>query len=611
MYALLETPVGRRLYLGLVRLHRRRLRNVVFIGVTGSTGKTTARDLIAEVLSSRFDGVSSRDNWNTLRTMRSGFPRTILKVKNRHRYCALEMGTHQPGALQELASVAQPSIAVVTNVRTDHLRAFGSVEAIAAEKARLVAALPADGTAILNADDPHVLAMASTFEGRVITYGLADHADLRAENVRCIWPERLGFSVVYEGRSRWVETRLCGVHWVSAVLAALSAGLSMGVPLDAAIAAIAEVEPSEARMEPVFHPDGVVFIRDDQKAPFYTVAPALDFMKSARAARKILILGTLSDYSGTSRSKYVSVAREAQESVDHVFFVGRWSSRCLEAKRHPTDDSVRALGSVRDAADFLREFLKPGDLVLIKGSNHADHLARISLSRTTRVECWSDTCGKMVFCGDCQRLEIESGDPRGSDVDDPEEFRSLPLPSVRARGRCQIVVGLGNPGPRYDSTPHNMGHRVLDSLGQTVGGDWALHGKAQILRTEWKGQSIYLVKPQMPVNRTGPLLARLAAHLDGTDADFVLVHDAIDLPLARVRVRMRGGDGGHRGVRSILDAFQSVDIRRVKIGVGSPDSQKNVSEHVLRKFDRDEDAAIELASAQAVTRVLDLLEPRR
>lgn len=608
MFALLETPLVRWLYLGLVRLHRRRLRNVVFIGVTGSTGKTTTKDLIAEILSSQFEGVKNPKNWNTLRTLRSAFPRVILKTRNRHRYCVLEMGTHQPGAVEELASVARPSIGVVTNVRTDHLRAFGSVEAIAAEKARLVAALPPDGTAILNADDPRVLAMAATFEGRVITYGLAEHAEVRAEDVRCIWPERLTFSVVYQGRSLRVETRLCGTHWVSSVLAALSAGLAMGVPLDAAIAAVSRMEPIEARMEPVVHPDGVVFIRDDEKAPFYTVAPALDFMKSARASRKILILGTLSDYWGSSKPKYVASALEARESVDHVFFVGRWSYRCLQAKRHPLDDSVRAFASVREASDFLRDFLKPGDLVLLKGSNPADHLVRIPLARTTRVECWRETCGRLLFCNECWRLEIEAGDRRGHEIGEGEGFRSLPRPSRERRDRCQIVVGIGNPGRRYDSTRHNVGHRVLDSLGQAVGGDWALYGEAQILVGEWKGKGVYLVKPQVPVNRAGPLLARLAAHLGSAEEDFILVHDEIDLPFARVRTRMRGGDGGHRAVRSILDAFQSVEVRRVKIGVGRPNSKKEATAHVLRKFTPSEEAAIELATPEAVTRVLGLLE---
>jgi UDP-N-acetylmuramoyl-tripeptide--D-alanyl-D-alanine ligase len=611
MFLLLETPFARRVYLGLVRLHRRRLRDVVFIGVTGSTGKTTAKDLIAEVLSSRFDGLKNPSSWNTLRTLRSALPRVILSTRNRHRYCVLEMGTHRPGAMDELASVVQPSIGVLTNVRTDHWRAFGSAEAIAAEKGRLVAALPADGTAIVNADDPLVLEISSTFEGRVITYGFAEHAEVRAEDARCIWPERLGFSVVHEGRSLRVETRLCGTHWVPTVLAALSVGLAMGVPLEAAIAAIGRVEPAEARMEPVVHPDGVVFIRDDDKAPFYTVAPALDFMRSARAPRKIAILGTLSDYTGTSRAKYESVARQARESVDYVFFVGRWSYRCLVAKRHPLDDSVRAFGTVKQASDFLLEFLKPGDLVLLKGSNNADHLARILLARTARVECWRESCGKKLHCNECWRLEVEPREVRSRDIDESEPFRSLPLPSGEGRGPCQVVVGIGNPGRRYDSTPHNVGHRVLDSLGRAVGGEWASYGRVEVLVGEWKGQSVYLVKPKVPVNWTGPLVARLAEHLGSAGDDFILVHDEIDLPFARVRIRMRGGDGGHRGVRSILDALQSLEVRRVKIGVGRPETKKKVVEHVLHKFTPSEDAEIELASEEAVTRVLGLLESKR
>src|SRR3546814_9015075 len=112
----------------------------------------------------------------------------------------------------------------------DHLKAFHSIEAIAEEKAKVIACLPQDGTAVLNADDPRVIAMADRFAGKIITFGLAKHALLRAEQVRAAWPERLSFTAVYQGRAVEVRTRLCGNHWTPAVLAALAVGLAARIP---------------------------------------------------------------------------------------------------------------------------------------------------------------------------------------------------------------------------------------------------------------------------------------------------------------------------------------------------------------------------------------------
>ena len=143
----------------------------------------------------------------------------------------------------------KPRIGVVTNIGSDHISAFGSVEAIAAEKGKLIAALPSDGIAILNADDPNVLAMRSRCAGRVITYGLAPEAMVRAENVNAAWPERLSFTVCFDGQSQPVHTQLPGAHLVHCALAAVAVGLAMGVPLTVAAQAIQRVPPVPAPHE--------------------------------------------------------------------------------------------------------------------------------------------------------------------------------------------------------------------------------------------------------------------------------------------------------------------------------------------------------------------------
>ena len=270
--------------------------------------------------------------------------------------------------LERPLDLVKPRIGVVTNIGSDHISAFGSVEAIAAEKGKLIAALPSDGIAILNADDPNVLAMRSRCAGRVITYGLAPEAMVRAENVKAAWPKRLSFTVCFNGQSHPVHTQLPGAHLVQCALAALAVGIAMDLPLAVAVQAIQGVPPFLNRMSPVIREDGVTFIRDDAKAPLWSIPAVLDFMKAARAGRKIVVIGTISDYTGNSDRTYVSVARQALAAADQVIFVGSRASKSLKARRHPQDDALQAFPSVKAAAAQLCELFRPGDLVLLKGT---------------------------------------------------------------------------------------------------------------------------------------------------------------------------------------------------------------------------------------------------
>ena len=249
--------------LGSTALYRRAgLRRVSFIGVTGSCGKTTAKELIAAVLASQFQGRKNPGNGN----YPSALARTIVGVRPWHDFCVLEIAAAIQGErlpFEGLLRLVRPEIGVVTNIGTDHLSAFGTVEAIAAEKGKLIAALPPQGTAVLNADDPRVLAMRARCAGRVLTYGLAPEALVRAEHISARWPERLAFTVRYAEQAHEVHTQLCGAHLVPCVLAALAVGIALGVPLATAARAVQTVPPFRRRMEVVQHPDGVTFIRDD------------------------------------------------------------------------------------------------------------------------------------------------------------------------------------------------------------------------------------------------------------------------------------------------------------------------------------------------------------
>src|SRR5918999_130072 len=257
----------------------------------------------------------------------------------------------------------------------------GTVEAIAAEKGKLIAALPPHGTAVLNADDPHVLAMRARCAGRVLTYGLAPEAMVRAEHTSARWPERLSFTVRYAGQAHEVHTQLCGAHWVPCVLAALAVGIALGVPLATAVQAVQAVPPFRRRMEVVQHPDGVTFVRDDYKAPLWSIPAALQFMREARAPRKVVVIGTISDFRGSNSRIYAGVARQALEAADHVIFVGPHARKVLRARRQPGDAALQAFNVVEAACNYLCNLLQPGDLVLLKDSS-CERLGKIIAAYT-------------------------------------------------------------------------------------------------------------------------------------------------------------------------------------------------------------------------------------
>lgn len=174
-----------------------------------------------------------------------------------------------------------------------------------------------------------------------------------------------------------------------------------------------------------------------------------------------------------------------------------------------------------------------------------------------------------------------------------------------AHGR--VVVGLGNPGPEYRDTRHNVGQRVLDLLARRLRASWRRDGSAVVARGQWRGEPVRLIKPISFMNAIGPVVAKALRRVEAGPADLILVYDDIDLPLGTVRLRMKGSHGGHNGVRSVIEALGTQEIQRVKVGIGRPDQKDDVPDHVLTSFERDEVPAVDAAVAEAAERVLDLL----
>jgi peptidyl-tRNA hydrolase, PTH1 family len=179
---------------------------------------------------------------------------------------------------------------------------------------------------------------------------------------------------------------------------------------------------------------------------------------------------------------------------------------------------------------------------------------------------------------------------------------------------AQAIVGLGNPGTEYRDTRHNVGQRVVDELARTLHARYERDGGHQIAQARWHGASVYLVKPRTFMNVSGPAVARISRGLKLDPADLIIVFDDIDLPLGKVRVRLKGSAGGHNGVRSLIASLGTDEIRRVKVGVGRPGEpgrdRDRVADHVLSPFFPDELPTIEAACAEAAAQVLKLLDAR-
>ena len=391
-------PLWERSYGPCARVARVLHGRACFVGITGSYGKTSTKQLVAAVLSA--DG---RVHLSGVIAGRHGdLERTLVTMGPWHRYCVEELSGYEPGSLARLTSVLRPDIGVVTKVGYDHHKNFRSLEETAEEKATLVEVLPPHGVAVLNADDPLVWAMRARTKARVIGCGFSEEAELRAEDVSSAWPERCSFTAVHGDQRVRVQTRMIGAHWAFAALAALGVGLARGIPLETGARMLAKAEPMYGRMSCHETKDGVTFILDSYKSSYDTVAATLAFLTAARARRKIFVLGHMSDYKGSASSKYRDVARKALAGADEVLFVTPHNSSVRKLTEADGRDRLKTFATVYELNSYLQSRLQAGDLVVLKGSERPDHLKRLCLDRDQAIRCWRERCGRNKFCPNCE-----------------------------------------------------------------------------------------------------------------------------------------------------------------------------------------------------------------
>jgi UDP-N-acetylmuramoyl-tripeptide--D-alanyl-D-alanine ligase len=358
------------------------------VGITGSSGKTSTKDLVAQLLSRLGPTVAPPGSFNN----ELGHPYTVLLADEQTRFLVLENSARGIGHIRYLTGIARPGIAVELNVGSAHLGEFGSRQAIAQAKGELVEALPAaadGGVAILNADDPFVAAMAERTAARVVTYGESNDVDVRADHVVLDDLGRAAFMLNYAQQSAPVVLRLVGGHHVGNALAAAAVALECGMPFPAVAEALSEARAiSRWRMELTERDDGVLIINDAYNANPESMRAALKALASVARARRatggrsFAVLGPMAELGADGPAEHDAIGRLAVRlDVSQLIAVGE-QARPIQhgaALEGSWDGESRWVPDVAAAIALLRELLRPGDVVLVKASRAAS-LERVALA---------------------------------------------------------------------------------------------------------------------------------------------------------------------------------------------------------------------------------------
>ena len=359
------------LALGLLARHLLGRISPTVIGLTGSVGKTTTKDLLAQVLERHAATVATDRSFNN----ELGLPLTVLRADATTRYLVLEMGAGRKGDLTYLTGLAPPQVGLVLNVGTAHVERMGGRQADVAEaKGELVEALAADGFAVLNADDPYVMGMAGRTRAQILLYGAAAEAQVRAESVRMDDRARTAFELVTPSGRAPVELDLIGEHQVSNALAAAAVATALGLGVaEIADGLNASRRRSAGRLELVERPDGVTVVNDAYNANPESMRAGLRAVKALAGARRtVAVLGAMGEQADASRARHAETGRlVAHLRFDVLIAVGAGDPLAMAEAAESSNRGV-AVHTVEDVAGAIRlatALVEPGDVVLVKASS--------------------------------------------------------------------------------------------------------------------------------------------------------------------------------------------------------------------------------------------------
>jgi UDP-N-acetylmuramoyl-tripeptide--D-alanyl-D-alanine ligase len=343
---------------------RERLVHLRVIGITGSVGKSTTKELTANVLAARFPTLANESNLNN----EIGLPLTLLKVTEAHRRVVLEMGFYVPGDIAFLCRIAKPQVGVLTMIGPVHLERAGSLEAIVNGKAELVEALPPDGTAILNNDDERVRSLATRTKAKVVLYGLNPESDLWCDEIEGLGLEGVSFNMHYAGETLHLHLPLLGQHSVHTAMRAAAVGLTEGLNWQEIIDGLL-TPATQLRLVAVTGPGNSLLIDDTYNASPDSMIAALNLLEELDG-RKVAVLGDMLELGGVEETGHRMVGARAVDVVDFLVVVGE-KARWIAEEAHSqglSSAQIASFATAADALEFLTSKIGAGDVVLVKGS---------------------------------------------------------------------------------------------------------------------------------------------------------------------------------------------------------------------------------------------------
>ncbi len=344
--------------------HRDQL-DLKVIGITGTVGKSTTKELVTEVLSRRYYTLKNTGNLNN----EIGLPLTLLRAGKGHQRAVLEMGFYVPGEIALLCKIAKPEIGLITNIGTVHAERAGSIEAIAQGKSELVQALPQNGYAILNYDDPWVRPMAEKTKAKVFYYGLDPNANIWADQIESFGLEGIRFCLHYKQESYFLRIPLIGRHSVHTALRAAAVGKIEGLNWGEIFTGLNHAQ-SQLRMAVIHSEEGALIIDDTYNASPESTMAALNLL-SEMNGYKLAVLGEMRELGQYEHQGHIMVGARAAEICDELIAVGPKTKILAESavKAGMSPNRIHWFETVPNAIEYIRvRRLKEGEVVLVKGS---------------------------------------------------------------------------------------------------------------------------------------------------------------------------------------------------------------------------------------------------
>lgn len=342
--------------------------SIPVIGLTGSSGKTTTKEMIAAIMSRKKNILRTEGNLNNL----IGLPQTIFRLASQHELVILEMGTNTRGEIKRLTQIAEPNIGLITNIGPAHLAGFGSIEVVREEKTDLLFNMPSSGVAVINLDDEAIATASEKWNGGKVTFSMSPNADITVNEIEKNGAKGMRFNLVIGGNTQKVEMKIAGLHHVYNAMAAAATAVAAGMDFQTVAEGLAAFRPFSGRMEMIKLRNGAFLLDDSYNANPASVREALMTLKDLKAGHNgYVFLGDMLELGDQADEMHRKIGMLiATIGINALFLQGEFSrvtsGGAMEGGLSP--ENIFFLSGDENGSAYLKAHLKKGDWILVKGS---------------------------------------------------------------------------------------------------------------------------------------------------------------------------------------------------------------------------------------------------